>query len=146
MVQTKMHISNNGLQQYNVQQKSRSPSVSEYSDAGGDSDQDVDDDFVSVEEKWMEKPLLPTQNTVQPALSDCGLCGQKHHGASCAMVAQSENLAEYREMLIFHADDEPWEERVGPIFSFLFPLLTYGSSVQQFRRLTKSSSNVVIHT
>jgi hypothetical protein len=119
-----MHNSNHGSQLYtNVQQKSRSLSVSEYSDVGGDSDQDVDDDFVGVEEKWTNKPLLPIQNTVQPTLSDCGLCGQRHHGGSCVMVARSENLAEYREMLIFHADDEPWEERVGLMFSFNFNLV-----------------------
>jgi hypothetical protein len=112
MLQTKMQNSNNSLHYTNVQQNSRSPTVSEYSDVGGDSDQGVDDDFVSVQE--------PIQSTVQPA-SDCGLCGQKHHGGSCAMVTQSENLAEYREMLIFHADDEPWEERVGAMYSFISP-------------------------
>jgi hypothetical protein len=116
-MQTKIHNSNGSLQQ-----KSRSPSFSEYSDVGGYSDQDIDDDFVEVEEKW-NKPLLPIQNAVQPTLSDCGLCGQRHHDGSCAMVAGSENLAEYREMLIFHADDEPWEERVGlMLIRFCYPI------------------------
>jgi hypothetical protein len=31
------------------------------------------------------------------------------------MVDRSENLAEYREMLILHADDEPWEERSAAV-------------------------------
>jgi len=118
-----MHKSNDGYQLYSSRQKSRSLSFSEYSDVGGDSDQDVEDDF-GFEEEWAKKPLLPIQNTVQQTLSDCGLCGQSHHGGSCVMVARSENLAEYREMLIFHADDEPLEERVCQMFSFIHPLLT----------------------
>ncbi|PPQ64493.1 hypothetical protein CVT26_002032 [Gymnopilus dilepis] len=44
-------------------------------------------------------------------LIDCGLCGQLHASGECQMIDRSENLAEYREMLILHADDEPWEER-----------------------------------
>lgn len=131
-----MHKSNESFQIYsNVRQKSRSLSVSEYSDVGGDSDQDVDDDFVADEEMWAKKPLLPIQNTVQQTLSDCGLCGQRHHGGSCVMVARSENLAEYREMLIFHADDEPWEERVGRMLSFI------PSPINLWRQVCSSSSD-----
>ena len=58
-------------------------------------------------------PLNPIQNTGQHYVGpDCGLCGQRHESGQCLMVDRSENLAEYREMLILHADDEPWEERV----------------------------------
>jgi hypothetical protein len=118
MIQTKIHDSNEGFQPYTgSQQKSRSSSVSEYSDVGGESGQDDDDDnFVGLEES---KPLMPIQNTVEQTLTDCGLCGRRHYAGECVMVVGSENLAEYREMLIFHADDEPWEERVGLIL-FLF--------------------------
>ena len=56
---------------------------------------------------------LTSHNTEQqqPTI-DCGLCGDRHGSGECPMVDHSENLAEYREMLILHADDEPWEERV----------------------------------
>jgi len=58
-------------------------------------------------------PLNPIQNTGRHYTGlDCGLCGQHHESGQCLMVDRSENLAEYREMLILHADDEPWEERV----------------------------------
>ncbi|KAF8807753.1 hypothetical protein BYT27DRAFT_7189847 [Phlegmacium glaucopus] len=50
----------------------------------------------------------------QPTI-DCGLCGHRHGFGECLMVDRSENLAEYREMLILHADDEPWEERSAAI-------------------------------
>jgi len=43
--------------------------------------------------------------------SKCGLCGSAHSGP-CYMTDSSENLAEYRRMLIFDAVDEPFEERV----------------------------------
>ena len=52
-------------------------------------------------------------------LIDCGLCGQLHASGECQMIDRSENLAEYREMLILHADDEPWEERVSPLLKLL---------------------------
>jgi chromodomain-helicase-DNA-binding protein 4 len=51
----------------------------------------------------------------QPTIN-CGLCGHRHGFGECLMVDRSENLAEYREMLILHADDEPWEERVRTFF------------------------------
>jgi chromodomain-helicase-DNA-binding protein 4 len=41
----------------------------------------------------------------------CGLCGSAHSGP-CYMTDSSENLAEYRRMLMFDAVDEPLEERV----------------------------------
>ncbi len=55
-------------------------------------------------------PFTPIQNTVDT----CGLCGKRHGDrlGECAMTDKSENLAEFREMLILHADDEPFEERV----------------------------------
>ena len=56
---------------------------------------------------------LTSHNTGQQQLTiECGLCGDRHGSGECLMVDRSENLAEYREMLILHADDEPWEERV----------------------------------
>ena len=55
---------------------------------------------------------LTSHNTGQQPTIECGLCGDRHGSGQCLMVDRSENLAEYREMLILHADDEPWEERV----------------------------------
>ena len=60
----------------------------------------------------------------QPTI-DCGLCGDRHGPGQCLMVDRSENLAEYREMLILHADDEPWEERVR--FYILLNLCRFAS-------------------
>ncbi|EAU92718.2 SHREC complex subunit Mit1 [Coprinopsis cinerea okayama7 len=48
-------------------------------------------------------------------LLDCGLCGGKHGIKQCLMTDNSENLAEYRMMLIYHADDEPYEERYAAV-------------------------------
>lgn len=114
-----MHNSNDIHQLYtNAPRQSASSSASEYSDVVRDSD----DEF-SVEEVQKNEPLLPIQNTLQPSLSDCGLCGRTHHSGECVMVERSEDLAEYRRMLIFHADDEPWEERVGSWILLFFPFL-----------------------
>jgi chromodomain-helicase-DNA-binding protein 4 len=45
---------------------------------------------------------------------ECGLCGQVHGpSGECFMTDKSEFLAEYREMLIKYANEEPWEERVS---------------------------------
>lgn len=60
--------------------------------------------------------LLTSHNNGQQPTIDCGLCGDRHGSGECLMVDRSENLAEYREMLILHADDEPWEERVRTFF------------------------------
>lgn len=64
---------------------------------------------------------VPTQPRVQappvprePVL-ECGLCGRDHGMKECLMTDNSQNLAEYRLMLIMHADDEPWEERSAAI-------------------------------
>lgn len=61
-------------------------------------------------------PLSPIQNTkvnrAQDASSFCGLCGTEHRDGACYMTERSENLVEYRQLLILHADDEPMEERV----------------------------------
>ncbi|KAK0208177.1 SNF2 family DNA-dependent ATPase [Desarmillaria ectypa] len=50
---------------------------------------------------------------IQNMVDTCGLCGRRHGDrlGECAMTDRSENLAEFREMLILYADDEPFEER-----------------------------------
>lgn len=59
-------------------------------------------------------PLSPIQNQSEADILHCGLCGQKHGDCpgDCLMTDRSEVLAEFREMLIVNADDEPWERRV----------------------------------
>ncbi len=96
-----------------VAARKKSQSASEYSDVEMDSEHESDlveePDKAHIQEA---NTLDSDQSTVPAAIRDCGLCGQQHGDSECAMVERSENLAEYREMLINHADDEPWEERV----------------------------------
>ncbi|KAF8640689.1 hypothetical protein AX17_000345 [Amanita inopinata Kibby_2008] len=46
-------------------------------------------------------------------MTECGLCGKRHGDrlGECRMTDRSESLAQFREMLILHAEDEPWDER-----------------------------------
>jgi hypothetical protein len=44
----------------------------------------------------------------------CGLCEMRHGEGDCSMTKSSKNLAEFRQMLISHSDDEPVEVRVWP--------------------------------
>lgn len=82
----------------------------------------VDEDFKmdsSKRKKTKLSTLSPpingysSRNTGDDDIVHCGLCGGRHGQEQCLMTDKSENLAEYREMLILHADDEPWEERVS---------------------------------
>ncbi|KAJ7786129.1 SNF2 family DNA-dependent ATPase [Mycena metata] len=60
-------------------------------------------------------PLSPIQNF--PDQEPCTLC-RNHHGdqlGECMMTEKSEHLAEFREMLILHPDDEPLEKRLAAI-------------------------------
>jgi chromodomain-helicase-DNA-binding protein 4 len=61
-------------------------------------------------------PLSPIDNTQRNETDVdnpvCSLCGIRHGNGACYMTESSENLAEYRQMLILHADDEPMEDRV----------------------------------
>lgn len=86
-------------------------------------DEQMDDDFKDLDaaprkQKQKQNPYPPPDgplSTIQNIdIIDCGLCGRRHGGGlgECPMTDKSENLAEYREMLILHADDEPWTERV----------------------------------
>ena len=62
------------------------------------------------------RPLSPVVNTDRD-VQYCGLCARMHGEGpgECVMTDRSENLAEFREMLLLHADDEPWEQRASPI-------------------------------
>ncbi|TFK36879.1 hypothetical protein BDQ12DRAFT_686022 [Crucibulum laeve] len=62
-------------------------------------------------------PVASIQNTPHHDLAFCGLCTGRHGSGlgQCPMTDRSENLAEFREMLLLHADDEPWEVRNAAI-------------------------------
>lgn len=85
-----------------------------------DSDTMADEDFAintksrlpQVSDMTKNNPLTSHNIGRQQLTIDCGLCGDRHGSGECPMINRSENLVEYREMLIRHADDEPWEERV----------------------------------
>jgi len=89
---------------------SGSEHISEISD--DDDDDGVDDDFTMNIDSNRQKAKAKAEAQREDDTVDCGLCGQCHGPGQCLMMDRSENLAEYREMLILHADDEPWEERV----------------------------------
>ncbi|KIL71765.1 hypothetical protein M378DRAFT_155365 [Amanita muscaria Koide BX008] len=115
--------------------KSKSKSVasdtSSYSESDHQSDEesvksaaiDVDADFLMINGTAETQPHKSRSNLIQseqgrgPAdttrLTECGLCGLVHGTGSgeCFMTDKSEYLAEYREMLILHSTDEPWEVR-----------------------------------
>ncbi|KAF8846211.1 hypothetical protein BDN67DRAFT_918420 [Paxillus ammoniavirescens] len=60
----------------------------------------------------------PPQN--QSTLQDddgqqCGLCGRNHARGTCTMTDSAQNLVEFREILMNHANDEPWAYRKAAI-------------------------------
>ncbi|KAG6854234.1 hypothetical protein C0991_009252 [Blastosporella zonata] len=71
-----------------------------------------DDSFELLQPRPKKSVLTPVQ---PPVVQPCGLCGRGHGPGECVMIEKSENLAEYREMLLLHAEDEPWEERTAAI-------------------------------
>ncbi|KAJ7169708.1 SNF2 family DNA-dependent ATPase [Mycena filopes] len=60
-------------------------------------------------------PLSPIINF--PDQEPCMLCRRQHGNqvGECMMTEKSEHLAEFREMLILHPDDEPLEKRIAAI-------------------------------
>ena len=98
----------------------------EFDEEGSDDDSDTmaDGDFAISTKSRLPQASdirknnpLTSHNTGQQPTIECGLCGDRHGSGQCLMVDRSENLAESREMLILHTDDEPWEERVRLIDS-----------------------------
>jgi len=59
-------------------------------------------------------------------LSVCGLCGQIHPDEGCYMTESSQNLAEYRALLLSNTDHESWDERKVAIEMIDFTLLERG--------------------
>ncbi|KAF7799325.1 hypothetical protein EIP86_010557 [Pleurotus ostreatoroseus] len=63
-------------------------------------------------------PLSPILNRTGLSLKGgeaCGLCGLSHPEAACFMTESSENLAQYRNILLTHAGDEALEDRQAAI-------------------------------
>ncbi|KAJ7900162.1 SNF2 family DNA-dependent ATPase [Mycena olivaceomarginata] len=60
-------------------------------------------------------PLVSIQNLAYP--EPCALCGLRHGDkpGECMMTEKSEHLAEFREMLLLHPEDEPLEKRRAAI-------------------------------
>ncbi|KAF9479710.1 hypothetical protein BDN70DRAFT_878461 [Pholiota conissans] len=122
---TKMHVSAEGSGVFEQKSKRASKSVDGSAYSGSDkevsdgSDSDVamvDDEFVIKTGVNAHKGKARMRHNPLDFIQDlngsvCGLCRTKHDPGDCPMAERSENLAEYREMLILHTDDEPWEER-----------------------------------
>lgn len=84
--------------------------------SGSESEVDaVEEDLLAPDKskKGKSRATLATPFPVNAASGACGLCGQSHGPGNCPMTEASENLVEYREMLIMHAGDETYEHRVS---------------------------------
>ncbi|KAF8642013.1 hypothetical protein AX16_009734 [Volvariella volvacea WC 439] len=91
------------------------------SQPGSDSESSGDE-FALVPDPGPEERVPKRQRTgnwlgsVAQESETCAMCGQHHDDpGQCSMTESSQNLAEYREMLILHAEDEPWEQRYAAI-------------------------------
>ncbi|KAF5358789.1 hypothetical protein D9758_008603 [Tetrapyrgos nigripes] len=73
----------------------------------------TDNDLDSLIEKAEKEGQV--DDKTQKEASSCNLCGQHHGDGECSMLESSENLVEYREMLMVHAEDESWENRSAAI-------------------------------
>jgi chromodomain-helicase-DNA-binding protein 4 len=77
-----------------------------------------EDDGGQLTNSAPSKPSIA--NGTKRDLHYCGLCATTHADGigECFMTDRSEHLAEFREMLLLHADDEPPAQRVT-FFTFL---------------------------
>ncbi|KAF8634457.1 hypothetical protein AX15_000900 [Amanita polypyramis BW_CC] len=100
--------------------------TSSYSTSDNESDESEKYDTMSINSELLpldkKKSRKDTDLLLEPSrvigdTEKCGLCGQVHGNqpGECWMTDKSEYLAEFREMLIHHATDEPWEERSAAI-------------------------------
>ncbi|KAJ7102108.1 SNF2 family DNA-dependent ATPase [Mycena belliarum] len=114
---------------------SRPQSVPEDDSAYGNSDADSEDDIADGPSTVVDalnevgkksrkakrkptdvsSPLSPIQNFANLEL--CALCNARHgdEPGECMMTEKSEHLAEFREMLLLHPDDEPLDKRLAAI-------------------------------
>lgn len=83
-----------------------------------------------------------------PGYPECALCGERHGDGlgACEMTDSSQHLADYREILILHAEDEDWQTRVGGSSCGNVNSLAHKKSrVKLFKQLMKHSIAVVIY-
>lgn len=113
--------------------KGKATSESAYSGSAAPTEDEITDELMDIDdfpEKQKIRPLpmskglaAPRSDTTYEAPitrhNPCGLCGEVHANSSsfCPMTQNSQNLAEFREMLVLHAISEPWEERVRTMMS-----------------------------
>lgn len=93
---------------------------------GPGDDTDATTESMDADQELTLAPVLPERqprNLSAPfpivqsgSIQKCGLCGNSHGPGVCDMMGSSSNLMEYREILLNHADDEPWEYRVRIYF------------------------------
>ncbi|KAG6830296.1 hypothetical protein H0H92_001374 [Tricholoma furcatifolium] len=79
---------------------------------------DVHEDSSSgTEDETFEPNQHKSKKSSTPLVQPCGLCGERHGDGpgECTMIDRSENLAEFREMLLLHAEDESFEDRIAAI-------------------------------
>ncbi|EIN14062.1 hypothetical protein PUNSTDRAFT_140446 [Punctularia strigosozonata HHB-11173 SS5] len=104
-------------------QKAKAPSVAsdEGSEFAGsatpndDTESETDEplDPAELAPHMKGKAALPVERMQEDDV--CGLCGLQHDVGGCYMTESSENLAEYRHIILVHAVDEPLEERRAAI-------------------------------
>ncbi|KAJ4485941.1 SNF2 family DNA-dependent ATPase [Lentinula aciculospora] len=92
--------------------------ISDASDSSEDEpDAIVEEEFESPKSKKAKSKGILSDPFPSTNVSLCGLCGQIHGPGNCQMTESSENLIEYREMLIMHTEDESYEERCAAVNS-----------------------------
>lgn len=74
---------------------------------------------LAVEETLKSKKKRKSCAVTKQQASYCGLCRANHDAkkGSCLLVESSNNLAEYRQMLMLHANDESDDVRVSGLLS-----------------------------
>ncbi|KAF9076104.1 hypothetical protein BDP27DRAFT_1313905 [Rhodocollybia butyracea] len=79
---------------------------------------EADDDIVDKELEELTKSNKKGKSKAATP-TECGLCGLNHPPGpgNCAMTDSSENLVEYRQMLIMHTQDESYEQRCAAVNS-----------------------------
>ncbi|KAF8140421.1 hypothetical protein EV363DRAFT_1153685 [Boletus edulis] len=68
--------------------------------------------------RYLSTPFQTIQSTsvlLSHRDQECGLCGHLHGPGACSMLGSSSNLMAYRDILLNHTVDEPWEYRKAAI-------------------------------
>ncbi|KAF5388487.1 hypothetical protein D9757_004581 [Collybiopsis confluens] len=87
------------------------------SDFGSEADASDENERPSapLEKNKKGKAKANPQVSMNTGPQACGLCGQLHGSNNCPMTESSENLVEYREMLIMYTQDESYEHRCSAV-------------------------------